>query len=132
LALYRKYHEAVKSGWILATHDVSEGGLAVALAEFAFSEKGGIEVSLDSLPVDGQPSALAQLFAETPGRLVVEIAPEHRDAIAAHFAGLAYAELGAATDAHRQLRIEWGKEILLNESLSELKSLWKNGLAPYY
>ncbi|MCB1077509.1 MAG: phosphoribosylformylglycinamidine synthase subunit PurL, partial [Verrucomicrobiae bacterium] len=132
LALYRKYYEAVKAGWILAAHDVSEGGLAVTLAEFAFSGKGGLDLSLDALPVDGQPTKLAQLFAETPGRLVIEIAPEHRDAVAAHFAGLAYAELGKATGAHANLRIEFGKEILLDEPLSELKSLWKNGLAPYY
>jgi phosphoribosylformylglycinamidine synthase len=132
LALYRKYYDAVKKGWILAAHDLSEGGLAVALAEFAFSEKAGLDVSLDALPVDGEVTKVAQLFAESPGRLLLEIAPEHRDEVAAHFAGSAYGELGSATDSHRNLRIEWGNEILLDESLSELKSLWKNGLAPYY
>ena len=43
-----------------------------------------------------------------------------------------YGEIGQATEAHANLRIEWGKEVLMDESLSELKSLWKNGLAPYY
>ncbi|MCB1229395.1 MAG: phosphoribosylformylglycinamidine synthase subunit PurL [Verrucomicrobiae bacterium] len=132
LAIYRKYHEAVKAGWILSAHDVSEGGLAVAMAEFAFSGKGGLDVSLDALPVNGEVSKLAQLFAESSGRLVLEIAPEHREQVAAHFASVADGELGTATDAHRNLRVEWGKEVLLDESLSELKSLWKNGLAPYY
>ncbi len=132
LAIYRRYYEALKRGWIRAAHDISEGGLVVALAEFAFSGKGGLDLSLDALPVDGDLTKLALLFAETPGRYVLEIAPEHREEVAAHFAGLAYGELGTATEAHRNLRIEWGKEILIDESLSELKSLWKNGLAPYY
>jgi len=132
LAVYRKYYEAVKQGWIRAAHDVSEGGLAVTLAEFAFSGKGGLDISLDALPILGEPHKMAQLFAERPGRLVIEIAPEHREAVAAHFASVPYGELGTATDGHRNLRIEWGKEILIDESLSELKSLWKNGLAPYY
>ncbi|MCB1066267.1 MAG: phosphoribosylformylglycinamidine synthase subunit PurL, partial [Verrucomicrobiae bacterium] len=132
LAIYRKYYEALKQGWILAAHDVSEGGLVVALAEFAFSGKGGLDLSLDGLPVSGDLTKLAQLFAETPGRYVLEIAPEHREQVAAHFAGMAYGELGTSTDAHRNLRIEWGKETLIDESLSELKSLWKNGLAHYY
>ncbi len=135
ITLYRKYFEAVKAGWILAAHDVSEGGLAVALAEFAFSGKGGLDLSLDQLPLEFEDAFLTgfcQLFTETPGRLIIEIAPEHREQVAGHFADVAYGELGTATDAHRNLRIEWGKEVLLDESLSELKSLWKNGLAPYY
>lgn len=132
LAVYRKYYEALKNGWIRSAHDVSEGGLAVALAEFAFSGKGGLDLSLNTLRVKDDPGKVARLFAETPGRLIIEVAPEHRDEVAAHFAGLPVSELGVATDAHRKLRIEWGKEILLDEPLSELKSLWKNGLAPYY
>jgi len=132
LALYQAYYEALKNGWILAAHDVSEGGLAGALAEFAFSEKGGLDLNLDQLPTDGDVSKVAVLFAETPGRFVVEIAPENSEAVAAHFADHAYGEIGNATDSHTNLTIEWGKETLINEPLSELKSLWKNGLAPYY
>ena len=132
LTLYRRYYEAVKQGWILAAHDISEGGLAVALAELAFSGTAGLDVSLDSLPVEEPAEAGALLFSETPGRLVLEIAPEHREEVAAHFEGIAFAEIGNATPDHGQLRLSWGKEILLDESLSELKTLWKNGLAPYY
>ncbi len=40
-ACYRKYYEAVKKGYIRSAHDVSEGGLAVTLAEMAFSGKAG-------------------------------------------------------------------------------------------
>ena len=132
LSLYRKYYEAVKNGWILSAHDVSEGGLAVALAEFAFSGKAGLDISLNQLRVKDDPGKIARLFVETPGRLVMEIAPEHREQVLELFADLPLTELGTATDAHRNLRVEWGNEILLDESLSELKSLWKNGLAPYY
>jgi len=59
---------AVAEGrWALAAHDVSDGGLAVALAEMALSappESGlGLEVNLDSLEVE---PAVA-LFSERPG-----------------------------------------------------------------
>ena len=55
---YANYAAAVREGLILSAHDVSEGGLLVALAEMAFSEKAGIEVDLDL--------SAAELFSEIP------------------------------------------------------------------
>ncbi|PSQ60389.1 MAG: phosphoribosylformylglycinamidine synthase II, partial [Halobacteriales archaeon SW_9_67_25] len=57
-----------------ATHDVSHGGLGVALAEMVHSG-GGAQVSVGNRgpPVDdGRPAAA--LFHELPGRVVVETA----------------------------------------------------------
>ncbi|WP_227355097.1 phosphoribosylformylglycinamidine synthase subunit PurL [Haladaptatus salinisoli] len=84
----------------LAVHDVSDGGLAVTLAEMV-SEDAGASVSLDG---DATPAEL--LFSELPGRAVVETtAPE--DAFRA-FDGVApVAEIGAANDSG-VLRIEVG------------------------
>ncbi len=132
LDLYRRYHGALGKGLILAAHDVSEGGLAVALAEMAFSGKAGLEISLDNLPVNGEVGAAARLFAENSSRLVLEIPAEQLDAATEHFSGVPFAILGRATGGHCDLRVEWGKETLLHTSISELKSLWKNGLTPYY
>ena len=129
---YRKYHEAVKSGFILSAHDVSEGGLAVTLAEAGFSGKAGLEIDLNSLSMDDEMSKAALLFGESPSRLVVEIAPENLEKVADLFEGLPFALLGRATDEHHNLRVDWGKETLIDEPLDELKSLWKNGLAQYY
>jgi len=131
-ACYRKYYEAVKAGLILSAHDVSEGGLAVCLAEAGFSGKAGLEIDLCSLPADDEISKAALLFGESPSRLVVEIAPGNLEKVAELFDGLPFALLGRATDEHANLRIEWGKEILIDEPLNDLKSLWKNGLAQYY
>ncbi len=132
LERYRRYHQAVTQGWILSAHDIGEGGLAVALAEMAFSGKGGIEVSLDSLPVEGTVGRAARLFAETPGRLILEVSPGNLDALTSHFAGTAFATIGRAAADPSRLCVDWGDERVLNEDLAELKSLWKNGLTPYY
>lgn len=132
LESYRKYHEAVKQGLILSAHDVSEGGLAVTLAEAAFSGKAGLEIDLCSLPMDDDASKAAMLFGESPSRLVVEVAPGNLEKLADLFEGLPFACLGRAAAEHSNLRIEWGKEILIDEPLDELKAIWKNGLAQYY
>lgn len=129
---YRQYYEAVKQGLILSAHDVSEGGLAVTLAEVAFSGKAGLEIDLCSLPMDDDASKAAMLFGESPSRLVIEVAPENLERVAKLFSGLPFATLGRATSSHTNLVVEWGKETLINEPIKELKSLWKNGLAQYY
>ena len=52
----------------LATHDVSHGGLVVSLAEMV-TDRVGLSVELD---VDDRPAATRALFAETPGRVLVQ------------------------------------------------------------
>jgi phosphoribosylformylglycinamidine synthase len=66
---------AAEGRWVRATHDVSDGGLAMALAEMVLAagpERGlGVEVDLAVL----EASAQAALFSERPA-LVFEVAPE--------------------------------------------------------
>lgn len=68
LALYRALHHAIGQGLVVAVHDCSEGGLAVALAEFALAGAVGLDVSLPGLGL--APEAV--LFSESSGRFVVQ------------------------------------------------------------
>jgi phosphoribosylformylglycinamidine synthase len=70
-ARYRGLHAAMRAGLVHSCHDVSEGGLAVALAELCIAGRLGIAV--DSLP---HPDPATALFAESTGRLVVEVRVE--------------------------------------------------------
>jgi len=121
-AIYLAYHQAVQRGWVLATHDIGEGGLAVALAEMAFSLVAGLEIETE-----------APLFAEPTGCLVVEVGDEHRDAFVTHLGDLAieFAVIGHTTPDHRRLVIRTGDGIL-DEPLESLKAIWKAGLAGWY
>ncbi len=127
LAAYRKYHGLIRQGVILSAHDVSEGGLAVTLAEMGFSGKAGVRVDLDALPKCGQPTAAELLFGETPGRLVFEVSPDQVDAVTA--AGLTI--IGETTAAH-DLVVTYGETTLIQADLAPLKTTWKQGLTHYY
>lgn len=129
---YRCYHAAVTNGWIQAAHDIGEGGLAVALAEMGFSGKAGMEIDLDGQVLDGEVGKTARLFAETPGRLLVEVAAGDLQPLLATFEGKAAAIIGRTTNDHDHLRISLGGDLVMDEALSELKEIWKNGLTPYY
>jgi phosphoribosylformylglycinamidine synthase len=66
---YRRLHQALRTGRILACHDVSEGGLAVALAEMSIA--GRLGLSIDSMP---GPDPVSALFSESSSRFVCEVA----------------------------------------------------------
>jgi phosphoribosylformylglycinamidine synthase len=67
------------------------------------------------------------LFGETPGRILVEIAPEH--AAAAEKAGLVI--IGEAT-REAYLYLSHNGTTLIDSPVDQLKPLWKNGLTKYY
>jgi phosphoribosylformylglycinamidine synthase len=126
-AAYERYHELVKRGVVLSAHDVSEGGLAVALAEMGFSGKAGLHVDLATVPTVDECPVAEHLFGETPGRIVFEIAEKHVRMV--EDAG--FTVIGETTsDGH--LTIGNGAQHLVHLKLSDLKPIWQNGLTPYY
>jgi phosphoribosylformylglycinamidine synthase len=68
---YRHLHAAMRAGLIEACHDLSEGGLAVTLAEMCIA--GRLGATIDTVAHDDLATAL---FAESCGRLVVEVQPQ--------------------------------------------------------
>ena len=88
-------------------HDVSDGGLAVCLAEAAILSGVGAELALDDDPVT--------LFGETGGRAVLACAPERRDEVLqlAGEHGVPVHGVGLA-----------GGAILFGVELSRLRSAW--------
>lgn len=68
---YRRMHRAIHTGVVQACHDVSEGGLGVAVAEMCIA--GRLGATLTALP---RASLTTSLFAESTGRFVVEVHPD--------------------------------------------------------
>ena len=73
--LFELLHAGISEGTIATAHDVSEGGLAVALAECCFTGPAPIGAELE-LPDGLRPDAL--LFGESTGRVVVATAAPER------------------------------------------------------
>lgn len=109
--------QAIRNGWIESAHDVSEGGLAVAIAESAFGNELGVNVSLE-MPKE-------YLFSESPSRFVLSVKPENVDAVQSHFGALAQ-EVGEVTDSER-IMIE-GIDGKIDEVVSNLKMNWEEAI----
>jgi phosphoribosylformylglycinamidine synthase II len=89
---YRRLHQAMLGGLVQSCHDLSEGGLAVSLAEMCIG--GRLGVTVDHLPTGSLTTAL---FAESTGRLLVEVAPSDL-ARFTQVMGAAVLQLGTVTD----------------------------------
>ncbi|MGE5275627.1 MAG: phosphoribosylformylglycinamidine synthase subunit PurL [Acidobacteriota bacterium] len=107
-----------------SAHDVSDGGLAVALAECAM--KGGIGAEI-TLEAGLRLSAL--LFGESAGRAVITFAPEGQAAVeaAAKKAGVPLRRIGRV--GGKRLKISAGDRVLIDEPVETLAQLWKTAFA---
>lgn len=89
----RRLHQAIHAGLVTACHDVSEGGLAVAVAEMALAGRLGASIDLDAVPATAE-SPWVRLYSESPTRFVVTVTPDHADAFRAVMADTPHAAIG--------------------------------------
>ena len=89
----------VREGLASAAHDVSDGGLACALAEMAIAAGTGMEVDLDPLVELRGGSGETCLFGEGPGGILLAASRDQVEALLerAEAAGVEAVEIGAVT-----------------------------------
>lgn len=128
IQVYRWLHRAMRSGLVASCHDVSDGGLGVALAETAFAGGLGLDVDLREVPADGVDRDDVLLFAETPARLVVTV-PSTAARAFEIVIGDAAKRIGFVT-ADRRLKLTGlDGSLVLNADIDELKRAWKEPLS---
>ena len=95
-AAIRAVSAARRGGFMQSCHDVSDGGLAAAVAEMAIAGKLGARIALADVPATtgAADHDLAIAFAETPGRFVCEVRPEHAAAFARCMDGIRWSWIG--------------------------------------
>ncbi len=100
---FRRLHAAIQAGLVASCHDLSEGGLAVALAEMAIAGRVGAQVDLSLVPaeVDLPPeeATLTLLFSESNTRFVCEVFPEHEGRFQETLEGIPCQRIGTAGGA---------------------------------
>ena len=112
--------EAVQSA-----HDLSDGGLAVAVAESCFASKGlGAEIA-----IDGEGNAEYALFGERGARAIVSVAPSQVAGVlaTARQYGVGAREIGKVT-RDNALRIEYKERAVIAAAVSTLQDTWAHAL----
>lgn len=147
--IFRKLYQAIRNGLILSCHDISEGGLLVAISEMALSGNIGVELELNNRHLERQ-SALetAQnisskfdyyelLFSEAPSRFLVEIKKENKERFEDSFKELPVYLIGKTIpskeiiihgiaqcdSSNKQLKFE-----MIRIKLERIRNYWERGL----
>jgi phosphoribosylformylglycinamidine synthase len=115
----------MQGGLIRSCHDLSEGGLATALAEMAFA--GDLGADLTELRGDTLPDE-AMLFSETTTRFVIEVKPDNATAVQELFADLPLTPLGRTVKEPRLRITAASGEWVVWANLAELKEAWQKPL----
>ncbi|MCA8926353.1 MAG: phosphoribosylformylglycinamidine synthase subunit PurL [Planctomycetes bacterium] len=123
----RAVQAALATGAVLACHDLSEGGLAVAAAEMGFAGGCGLELDLSQAPREGELGVWGWLFGESPTRFLLEVDPARLDEVRAALASAPHAPVGT-TVAEPRLRVRHGADGWLDEPLAELQQAWAGAL----
>jgi phosphoribosylformylglycinamidine synthase len=128
--LMRALASAIAGGKLRACHDLSEGGLAVAAAESAFSGDLGAELDLSSISADfddGYDRDATLLFSESCTRWIVEVAPSEEDSFRSCLEGLPVQHIGRVTESP-QLVIRGAEHAtLLDISIDDLRAAHQSG-----
>jgi phosphoribosylformylglycinamidine synthase II len=98
MEIYRTYHRLLCDELIASGHDLSEGGLAVALAESCIAGGIGAEVFLSGSTSGCVMSDTEMLFSESTGRILVSVNPERERAFLDGCREVCVTKLGTVND----------------------------------
>ena len=114
---------AIQQGLVASAHDLSEGGLAVALAESCISGKLGADVNVIT-----ELRADAALFSETQSRILLSAKPEQAAKLAAFLTeqGVPNAQLGVVRGSGLTININ-GKPGI-QSPVEQLEKVWKDAI----
>ncbi|WP_409272894.1 phosphoribosylformylglycinamidine synthase subunit PurL [Neobacillus sp. SCS-31] len=110
--------EAIRAGLVQSAHDLSEGGLAVALAECVFGTNGlGAAVALEG-------NAVSALFSETQSRFLLTVKKENQEL----FETLTGARMIGQVTGEPVLHISVNGETVVDEKVERLESAWRGAI----
>ncbi len=129
--MLRALSRAIAQGLAASAHDCSEGGLAAAAAEMAFS--GGLGLTLDLNCEKGSGTLVQEtdlrddvlLFSESASRVLVEVAPERVAAFEKAMGGFPVACIGRFTQdpVFRVIGVQ-GKPVV-DTTVGKLREAWE-------
>lgn len=128
--VFKLVTEAMDRGYIMACHDLSEGGLGVALAEMTLSSDLGMEIWLGKVLRENVSREDYLLFSESNGRMLVEVRSMFEEEFLnlVKRLGAPCSRIGHVTRSLRLVIHGVKGEALIDLKSSELRKAWREAL----
>jgi phosphoribosylformylglycinamidine synthase len=120
--LFNSIQELIERGWIVALHDISDGGLFTSAAELAFTNKTGMEIFI---PENFQNECMIQyLFAEETGA-IIQFHDEFEDQALDFLkqTNIQYRKC-ATQKSDAKISVSLNSRIEFSDSVSNLEKIW--------
>ena len=117
--VYKALYQAIQNKLVRSAHDISEGGLAVTIAEMCIGGRLGADIEIES------SDATHTLFGETTGCLLVEVPANKRDDFLALFNGVPIQKIGMVMQESK-LNIRFSVDKSVEIFVAELVRAWNN------
>lgn len=130
LERYRAVHTAMQSKLISACHDLSDGGLAIAVAEMCIGGRLGAVVDIAQIKTAEKLTPFELLYSESASRLLVSVHTENEKAFEALFQAECY-KIGHVTERtndEAELDIVNDREMILEQKVSKMVEAFKGTL----
>ncbi|MBT3226780.1 MAG: phosphoribosylformylglycinamidine synthase [Deltaproteobacteria bacterium] len=125
---YEKISTATKQGLICSNHDCSDAGFAAAAVEKAIGGKLGLDLDLAPANINHSLKKDRFLFSESQSRFVLTIHPDNQQNFENLMQDTACYLIGIVT-LDPTIKIAFGDETVICESVSDLETSWKKTLS---
>lgn len=123
--VFAAVHRVIEQKLVRSCHDLSEGGLAVAIAEMAFAGDVGAEVT--SIP--GKDKEMVDLFSESTTRFVLEVRADQVEAFEQAIGkDVPVTRIGQTVDEKRLKIADQDGAWIVDQPLTDLKEAWQKPL----
>jgi phosphoribosylformylglycinamidine synthase len=139
--IFRAVHKAIKTGVVSACHDLSEGGLAIALAEMCFAGNLGAEIYLKrmkpqiftgfSFNPPNRPNPWLNnvfLFSESNTRFLVSVHPSDKTKFEQAMKNLPCFYIGKTTSSDKMQVLGVSGKTIVNLAVKDMKKRWQTSL----
>ena len=128
--LFHALAAAMQEGFVSACHDLSDGGLAVALAESVIGGMLGARVELGCVPCDGTSDDAkhcdwVRAFSETPARFLCEVPRSSAETFERLMHDVPYAAIGEVTSHDRLEIIGVAGDSVARVTIERLSDAWR-------
>ncbi len=122
IPLYKALTKAIEDGLVSSCHDVSDGGIAITLAECTFGTGLGADLDISLIPRESEKED-ALLFSESAGRFVVSVTEKNVAAFEKTMQGTNFAKAGRVRGDKRYI-IRSGERLVINKEVETLRNEW--------